>query len=189
MKYCRVCKVRAGDTATTCKQCGGPLSTFGTVRAADGGGVQTAAAPAVLALQGQIRQLETTHRRIVRRSWLLALLCSLCFLLLLLVLYMVYDYTVLSYAILRDVQIEQNPAQEAEILISFEVVKPGKVAFDRRSGRNRTEKFDVISRKGPVRFTWTWSSDPATGIDFQVVSRGGWTRETVSKHFHLRRAE
>jgi hypothetical protein len=188
MKYCRYCKLRAKDDGVTCAQCRRPLSVFGARPAASSGAPSTPS-QGFLTLQGQLRQLETVHRRNLLRTRVLALVCSGVFLALLLTLYLVYHYTVLSYAVLKNIQIEQDRSQQREIRVSFEVAKPGKVAFDRRSGKNWTEKFDVYSKEGPVTWRWTWPSDPTTGIDFQVVSRGGLTRDTVAKHFAVTEAE
>jgi Mg-chelatase subunit ChlD len=148
------------------------------------------ASPAVraepaLGLQGQIRQLQETHRRNVRRSVFLSLVSVVVFAALLTTIYLVYDYAVLSYAILDNVKVEQDPIYETRVNISFDVVKPGKVAFDRTSGKNHTEKLDVFATKGPTNFYWAWASDAESGIDFQVVYRSGWMRSTVAKHFAL----
>jgi hypothetical protein len=138
-----------------------------------------------LGLQGQIRQLQETHRRNVRRSVFLAFVSVVVLATLFITAYLVYDYAILSYAILDNVKVEQDPIYETKVNISFDVVKPGKVAFDRTSGKNHTEKLDVFAMRGPTNLSWAWASDAQSGIDFQVVYRGGWTRTTVAKHFAL----
>jgi Mg-chelatase subunit ChlD len=99
--------------------------------------------------------------------------------------YNVYSYTVLSYAVLRDVEIKQDPSAEQLVHISFQVEKPGKVAYDRRSGGERTEKIDVLALPGRQELAWAWPSSPDTGIDFRVVYRGGLTRTSVDRHFDV----
>jgi hypothetical protein len=191
IKYCRVCKTRAPETASVCAKCGQPLAVMGGFQGQSPAAPSSRlASPAVraepaLGLQGQIRQLQEIHRRNVRRSVFLALVSVVVLTALLVTVYLVYDYAVLSYAILDNLKVEQDPIHETRVNISFDVVKPGKVAFDRTSGKNHTEKLDVFAKRGPTNFYWAWASDAQSGIDFQVVYRGGWTRSTVAKHFSL----
>ena len=183
MKYCRACKLRAADSATACAKCGGPLSEFGVQRT----GQTAAPSPAgpALGLEGEIRQLESLQQRNVRRTRLLLVICGLVSLTLLMTVYQIYSYVVLSYAALDKVQIEQDKLVENLIRVSFDVVKPGKVAFDRRSGGRRTEKLDVFTKAGPAQLSWAWPSEPATGIDFSVLFRQGLSRKAISKHFEV----
>lgn len=185
MKYCRACKLRAKDNEVVCSRCGGELGTFGAAMAATGGSGDAGSSEPGLVLQGQIRELQRMQKLNLRRGRQLAIACAVIVACLLLVAYEVYARTVLSYAVLENVQIEQDPAVENKINLKFNVVKPGKVAFDRRSGTNHTEKLDVYDRTGPVQFAWSWPSERETGIDFEVIYRGGWTRTFERKHFNL----
>jgi von Willebrand factor type A domain len=182
MKYCRTCKTRAQEDEAVCSRCGEPLALLGGGPSAAnaGGGVQ--AAPQ-LSLQGEIRQLEAVRNRNRRGSRLLAFVAGLVLVAILTTIYNVYSYTVLSYAVLSNVEVEQDPAAEQLIRISFDVVKPGKVAYDRLSGGERTEKVDLISTTGRQQLAWGWPSSPETGIDFRVVYRRGFTRTSVDRHF------
>jgi hypothetical protein len=182
MKYCRACKIRASEADTFCVRCGEPLATFGARPMATSESGDEPAGPA-LALRGEIRKLRKAHRRNVRRARLLGIVCLVVVLTLATTFYLVYDAAVLSYAVLRNVHIDQDPQFPERIEVSFDVVRPGKVAYDRRSGRSRTEKLDVLTRQGPGGFSWLWTSDPRTGIDFEVIYRNGLARETVSRHF------
>lgn len=184
MKYCRVCKVRAKDTDTVCARCGAELTLLGaTVPAAGGDGADEGPS---LVLQGAIRELEQAKLANVRRSKMLLAVCAGVFALILLVGWQVYASTVLSYAVLEDVRIEQDPGSDQTVRVSFNVVKPGKVAFDRRSGDNHTEKKDVYAQPGPISLAWTWPSDKSTGIDFDVIYRAGMTRSFDHKHFDVK---
>lgn len=188
MKYCRSCKTRASDAETVCAKCGQPLAVLGgTAPAPTGTGTATASPPAstgpALTLQGQINQLEAAQERNVRRSRLLAVISGCALLALVITVYLIFSYTVLSYAVLRDVKIEQDAGVDTNIRVSFNVVTPGKVAFDRRSGGRHTEKLDVFTQPGPVELAWQWPSEKETGIDFRVVYRGGWTRSEQQQHF------
>jgi Mg-chelatase subunit ChlD len=182
VKYCRACKIRIVDAALVCPQCGRPAAVFGARPVTSGSGPGVGPS---LTLQGQIEQLQTLHRRQLSRSRWLALACVLVFFALAITLYLVYDAAVLSYAIIRNVHIEQDPKSETEVHVAFEVVKPGKVIFDRRSGKMRTEKLDRIARAGPYQLDWAWPSEVQPGIDFNVVYRAGIVRETVARHFNL----
>jgi len=99
--------------------------------------------------------------------------------------YSVYSRTVLAYAVLENIEIEQDPDAETQITVSFDVKIPGMVAFDRRSGTGHTEKLDMITVAEHRGTVWSWPSDPKTGIDFSVVSRGGWFRTRMDKHFRV----
>ncbi len=182
MKYCKVCKLRANDTDAVCSRCGGPLSTLGEKTPSESG--QSESGPA-LTLQGQIQQLEQAQKRNVQRVRLLAGLSVGVILALTGIVYQIYSYRVLSYAVLENVDIEQDSSSENLIHISFDVESPGKVAFDRRSGGHRTEKLDVFSDTGPQKLSWAWPSDPQTGIDFRVVYRTGWTKSNVRRKFDV----
>lgn len=189
MKYCRSCKTRANDTDTVCAKCGQPLAVLGGTAPPTGatGGSAAAATSTgpALTLQGQINQLEAVQRQNLRRSSLLAIVSGGIGLALVTTLYIIYSHTVLSYAVLRDVKIEQDSSTDNNIRVSFDVVAPGKVAFDRQSGGRRTEKLDVFTDAGRKELAWQWPSDKQTGIDFAVVYRGGWTRSESRKHFDV----
>jgi Mg-chelatase subunit ChlD len=153
-------------------------------------GAATASAPKVptFTLAGQIAELEQIKQRNLKLGRNFGILSLLVALAILLLIYTVYSRTVLAYAILENIQIEQDPVAETEITVSFDVKTPGKIAFDRRSGTAHTEKVDLIPAAGHRSTDWSWPSDPKTGIDFSVVSRGGWFRTRTDKHFNVTRA-
>jgi Mg-chelatase subunit ChlD len=184
MKYCRICKTRANDGDTLCARCGGALTVLGGTAGAEPSATGEPATPA-FSLRGQIRELEAVRNRNQRGSRLLAIVTGAALLLILITIYNVYSYTVLSYAVLSNVAIEQDSSAEQMVHISFDVVTPGKVAYDRRSGGMRTEKVDVLSRPGRQELAWAWPSSRDTGIDFRVVYRGGLTRTSVDRHFDI----
>lgn len=184
MKYCRSCKTRAADADAVCSRCGQPLAVMGAPTGATTATAAEHAAPQ-LSLQGQIRELEEVRDRNVRRSKALAIIAALVLLAIGVTLYKVYSYTVLAYAVLNDVAVEQDPAAEQLVRISFDVSKPGKVAYDRRSGGERTEKVDFFSNPGRQQLAWAWPSSPETGIDFRVVYREGLTRTSIDRHFDV----
>jgi len=184
MKYCRSCKTRAAESDTVCPKCGQTLAVMGIV---GGGGPSDSAGKEApqLTLQGQIRELEAVRQRNVSRSRLLGTIAGIVLLAIIVVLYNVYSYAVLSYAVLDNVVIKQDESADQLVHISFDVVKPGKVAYDRRSGGERTEKVDQFAAAGPQELSWAWPSQKETGIDFSVVYRGGWTRTAVDRHFNV----
>ena len=134
-------------------------------------------------LAGQIAELEVIKQKNLNRGRKLGILSLLVALAIMTLLYSVYSRTVLAYAVLENIEIEQDPVVETRITVSFDVKTPGKVAFDRRSGTGHTEKLDLIMVAEHRSTWWSWPSDPKTGIDFSVVSRGGWFRTRIDKHF------
>jgi Mg-chelatase subunit ChlD len=140
-----------------------------------------------LGLGGRLQELEEVKNRNMRRSRGLGLLCVVAALILMIVIYQVYSRTVLAYAVLDNIQLEQDPVVENLIKVNFNVVTPGKVTFDRRSGKIHTEKIDMISKTGPAGYTWSWPSDKATGIDFSVLYRSGLRRNSLDRHFNVTR--
>lgn len=183
VKYCRNCKTRAGDAETVCAKCGSPLAVLGgsVASSTEGGGT---AAPG-LTLQGQIRELEETQRKNVRRGRALGVIAAIVALAIMLTIFNVYRLTVLSYAVVKNVEIKQDESSDRTIRVSFDVVTPGKVSYDRSSGGNRVEKVDVFADAGRQELTWTWPADATTGIDFRVGYRGGLTRAAESRHFNV----
>ena len=180
MKYCRKCKLMAKADAETCSRCGGEIGGFGTTKGAanSDGTVEPA-----LGLQGKAEELRATAKRNIRNSRFLMGLCAAIVVGMLLTGWQVYAAQVLSYAVLDNVQIDQDPKVQNRVQVSFDVVKPAQVAFDRRSGDARTEKLDVFSSAGPVQLSWAWPSD--SEIDFRVVYRDGLFRAAEQKNLQV----
>jgi Mg-chelatase subunit ChlD len=142
---------------------------------------------ATFTLKGQIEQLEEIKLKNIKRGRTFGILSLLLALAILFILFEVYSRTVLAYAVLANIKFEQDPIAENQITVSFDVITPGKVAFDRRSGSGHTEKLDVISTKEGHKTVWAWPSDQKTGIDFGVVYRGGWLLTSQDRHFDVTR--
>ena len=136
-------------------------------------------------LVGQIAELEVLKQKNLNRGRNLGILSLLAALAIMILIYSVYSRTVLAYAVLENIEIEQDPDADTQITVSFDVRTPGMVAFDRRSGTGHTEKLDMITVAEHRGTVWSWPSDPKTGIDFSVVSRGGWFRTRMDKHFRV----
>ena len=140
-------------------------------------------------LTGQIAELEQIKQKNLKRGQMLGILSLLVALAILFLIWSVYSRTVLAYAVLENIKLEQDPVAESQITISFDVKTPGKVAFDRQSGTGHTEKVDLLTAAEPRETVWSWPSDPKTGIDFTVVSRGGLFLTTKREHFKVTRKE
>lgn len=193
MNYCKVCKTLGKPDATTCPKCGSPLATFGANPAGTTRNAAEPWAPAdpgaatpMFHLQGEVRRLEALQRGNLRRGRYFSLISFGALIAILGTLYLVYERTVLCYAVLEDISIRQDPSFDWQIHVSYRIVAPGRVAFSRRSGTHHTEKVDTIGTTGVDGFAWAWPSDPTTGIDFQVVSRGGWLLDSEQKHFDVK---
>jgi Mg-chelatase subunit ChlD len=176
MKYCRQCKLMAKANAETCSRCGETVGGFGGVKNGTDSGSTDGPA---LGLQGQMAELEAVAKRNLRFSRLLLGICGAIVLALLLTGWQVYSSQVLSYAVLENVTIEQDDLAMNRVNVAFNVVTPGRVAFDRRSDGSRTEKLDEFATPGPVKLSWTWPSKDS--IDFRVVFRGGMMRAAEQK--------
>lgn len=177
MKYCRKCKLMAKGDAEVCSRCGESVGSFGGAK--NSSDPDAASGPA-LSLQGEAQKLQAAAKRNIRNSRLLLGVCAAIVGALLLTGWQVYAAQVLSYAVLDNVQIDQDPMAQNRVQVSFDVVKPGQVAFDRRSGDARTEKLDIFSKPGPVSLSWTWPSEDM--IDFRVVYRDGLLRASEQKN-------
>ncbi len=157
-------------------------------RPAAGGPTVATATKTTFTLSGQIAELEQIKQKNLEKGRRLGLLSLLAALAILVLLYTVYSRTVLAYAVLDNIEFEQDPVAENQITVSFDVKTPGKVAFDRRSGTRHTEKLDLIAKVEHQRTVWAWPSDPKTGIDFSLVSRSGWFRTSTDRHFAVTRS-
>lgn len=165
----------AKSDADTCSRCGEPVGGFGGARNGNG---EPSDEP-LLGLNGQVEELQAAAKRNIRNSRFLMGICGLIVLGLLLTGWQMYYSRVLAYAVLDDVQITQDPMVQNRVHVSFNVTKPGQVAFDRRSGDARTEKLDVFSQPGPVQMAWAWPSKKE--VDFRVVYRDGFLRTSDQK--------
>jgi hypothetical protein len=207
MKYCKWCKIPAKEFDTDCPKCGKPVSVFGGQSSAGPPTVSgsTQSKPSVnrsvtdsddsaptgrmFHLQGEVQKLEETKTKNRKRGQTLGLVSLASVLAIVFILYQVYMSTVLSYAVLEDIKIEQDPMNDRRIRVSYNVKSPGQMAFDRRSGSRRTEKLDITTKTGPDGFSWAWPSDSKTGIDFHVVYRSGWFRDSTERHFTVAPSE
>jgi hypothetical protein len=191
VKYCRRCKTRGRDDQSHCANCGDELTEFGagpSSNSVPGSGSAGATPEPTLALAGQIAVLQESRLRNLHRLRGLVLAALLVAFAFLFVGYRVYASTVLVYARLENVSIRQEPGNEQKILVEFDVVQPGKVSFERRSGGRRTEKVDQFETTGRKSQEWVWPSDPNTGIEFDVIYRGGWTRTFDRQRFSVSEA-
>jgi hypothetical protein len=195
MKYCKICKTTAKETDTVCAK-GHALSVFGAAASASSssppvpkpGQAETQKKPSTVmfTLLGEVQKLEETKQKNIKRGRLFALLSLAAILLIAIILYQVYSRTVLAYAVVENIRVEQDPEFDQKIWVSYDVKIPGKVAFDRQSGSRRIEKVDLIDQAGEQGFSWGWPSDPKAGIDFHVRYRDGWLLNSHDRHFDVK---
>jgi hypothetical protein len=134
-------------------------------------------------VQSWIAKLESENRSVGRRNTVLLVALALGLLLLMLVSWAVYRSSVRSYAVLEDVVISRNPANQGRLQLSFRVVSPGKVYYRRTSGKVRTEVIDYFQHPGDVRRVWSWVYEPGQDIDVSLLYRGGLWRRTCTERF------
>jgi len=134
-------------------------------------------------VQAWITQLEADSKSVGRRNMLLLAALSAGLLLLMAILFGLYQSVVRSYAVLEDVVIARNPANQGQLQISFRVVSPGKVFYRRVSGNTGTEVVDYFDAAGDVSRTWSWVYEPGRDIEVSMLYRGGLWRQTASATF------
>jgi hypothetical protein len=142
-----------------------------------------AASAATFQVRGRIAELEAATKSVGRRNRYLLSLLLLGIALLLGVLWTVYHQTVLSYAVLRDVEIRRDPVDEGRLLISFNVQTPGQVRYRRASGAIETEVVDVFRSPGRYERVWRWIYEPGKAIDASLIYRNGLWRSRSEKSF------
>ena len=179
MKYCKPCRLLASAKEVHCRRCGKVVVELGTQVNNQRGDKGEPA----LAIEGEIAELSAIEQKNVRRARLLAGICVAVVIAIALTSYQVYVHSVLSYALLSDVEITQDDFASNRIQVSFNVIRPGKVAFDRSSGDHRTEKIDTFSEAGPVTLSWAWPSPEP--IDFRVCYRSGFFKSTDKRLFDV----
>lgn len=134
-------------------------------------------------VQAWIATLKKEDQTLGRRNRLLSGAFLVGLAVFLVVGFMVYDWTVGSYAALTDVRIERQPASQGRIEIAFEVRSPGRVRYLRTSGQHRTELVDYFANPGPVERMWSWTYEPGRDIDVSITYRQGLLRRTMRAHF------
>ncbi len=122
-------------------------------------------------MRAWIDSLQAQQKSIGHRNRWLSVFLGVGLLLLLLILGWVYQTSVRSYAVLRDVQIARHPANQGRIRVSFEVVHPGKVYLSRESGGALTEVIDYYSTAGDQRRDWSWVYQPGEEIRVGLLYR------------------
>ncbi|MGN1273506.1 MAG: vWA domain-containing protein [Thermoguttaceae bacterium] len=95
----------------------------------------------------------------------------------------IFWFSVGRYAVVKDVQIEQNQENQGQVEISYEVLTPGRVYLRRTSeGIDSDVIFDY---KKPCKETqhWNWNYTPGSPISVKVMSRKGMKVITESAEF------
>lgn len=95
----------------------------------------------------------------------------------------IHQKTVGKYAVLRDVQITQNPCYQGQVEISFEVVKPGQVYCRRAWLDEYTDICDDYFQPGRYTRPWSWTYWPGEPIEISLWFRSGLFRKRVQAAF------
>lgn len=134
-------------------------------------------------VQAWIAKLEAENKSTGRRNVTLAAALVAGLILLTVIFWGVYQSMVRSYAVLEDVVISRNPANQGRLEISFRVVSPGIVSYRRTSGSISTEVVDSFANSREVRWGWSWVYEPGKDIDVLLSYRDGLWRRSVLKSF------
>lgn len=129
-------------------------------------------------LEARRLKLEAQSQQVSRRNRYLGIALAAGVVLLLGILWTLYQNAVRAYAVLEDVEISRSPANQGRLEISFRVVRPGKVFYQRTSGRVQTAVVDYFHSPQPVRRAWSWGYEPGKEIDVSILYRGGLWRAT-----------
>jgi hypothetical protein len=133
-------------------------------------------------MQAWIMKLESKNQFIGRRNLVLMATLVVGLLVLMLVFMWLYHSGIQSYAVLENVDISRKPSHQGRIRISFSVVKPGRVLYERTSGSIRTEVADYFDRPGDVQRNWSWVYEPGEDIQIGVWYRGSFWRRSCTAH-------
>ena len=149
---------------------------------------QSVSSPASDEMRAWIASLEAQQKSIGHRNRWLSVFLGLGLLLLLLILGWLYQTSVRTYAVLRDVRIARHPANQGRIQVSFEVVRPGKVYLSRESAGTLTEVIDYYSSPGDQRRDWSWVYQPGEEIQVGLLYRGAIWRRGQQQSFPTSRS-
>jgi hypothetical protein len=128
------------------------------------------ASPEVLAW---LNRLKAERSRLGTRNKYLAAAMAVGVLLLAAILWQVHAATIGAYAVIDNVTVEQNPANQGQLQIRFRVVSPGKVYCRRTSGRVQTDLVDHFRAACEVTRPWSWIYQPGSDIDVSLWYRRG----------------
>ena len=134
-------------------------------------------------MQAWIARLEQEDSRLGLRILVLAVALGVGLVVLAGVLWGVHRATVGAYAVLEDVAVTRNPANQGRLEFSFNVVSPGKVHYRRRCGAIETDVIDTFLAPGPVKRSWSWIYEPGEDIDVTLWCRSGLLRATHTESF------
>jgi len=124
-------------------------------------------------VQAYLRTLKAEERKLGKRNRVLAAALGAALVLLLVVLWSVYRATIGSYAVLAGIQVHQDPISPGRLVLSYQVVSPGKVYCRRTSGGIVTELVDYYHTPCQVERPWSWVYRPGEPIELEVDYRRG----------------
>ncbi len=131
-------------------------------------------------MQAWIARLEAQHKTVGKRNRYLAVALALGIAILLAALGAVYRSAVGSYAGIDGLTVTRDPASQGRIGIRFDVRSPGKVVYQRTSGKIQTEVVDYFSKTGPVQRWWSWVYEPGKDINVTLWYRSGLLRTSAT---------
>ncbi len=134
-------------------------------------------------LQKWVARLQGDAKKFASRNVLLAVLLCVGAILFMLLLGWIHQKTVGRYAVLKNVEVKQNPCFQGQIEISFEVVKPGLVYSRRAWGDAYTDICDDYLQPGHYTRPWSWTYSPGDPIQISLWFRSGLFRREVQAAF------
>ncbi|MDO4574303.1 MAG: vWA domain-containing protein [Planctomycetia bacterium] len=134
-------------------------------------------------MQDWLERLKSDSQRLRWRNRVLRVLFGVGLLLFLLGLWKIHAMTLGKYAVLKHVEITQNPCSQGQIDIVFEVTQPGRVYCRRTCGDAQTDLIDEYREPGVYRRPWSWTYRPGQPIEVSLWSRSWGMRVCQSASF------
>jgi hypothetical protein len=134
-------------------------------------------------MQAWLRRLQVEERTVGQRNRYLAWALGGAVALLLVAVFFVYRATIGDYAVIGDIQIEQNPAQPGRLQLKYRVLSPGRVACRRESADMQTDVVDRFFRECDVDRPWAWDFRPGADIRLTLWYRSGLLRRSSVQTF------
>jgi len=122
-------------------------------------------------------------RRLASRFAFMLFVFAIAAIILIFALQKIFWFSVGRFAVIKDVQIEQNQVNQGQVEISYEVLTPGRVSLRRTSEGIASDL--IFDYKKPCKETqhWNWNYTPGSPILVQVWSRKGMKVEEQKAEF------
>ncbi|MDO4550133.1 MAG: vWA domain-containing protein [Planctomycetia bacterium] len=134
-------------------------------------------------LQNWVNRFKTDMEKFNFRNGWLRIVLVITSIIVLFLLVWIHQKTIGKYAVLKDVLITQNPCNQGQVEISFEVVKPGQVYCRWMNDGTYTDICDDYFQPGKYTRPWSWTYHPGKSIDISLWFRTWLFRRNKTESF------